>query len=300
MRYKHPLLLLIQISGGIAIALPEIATAHYGSSVHSGRDLLGMLAGTAGSGTDSPATSDTFHLSSPSSPIHPALKDLGGLFTDPVLPTASSLGKVDLVTPTSLGVTSSAGSLNPSPEQITSTSTTRPASYPNPSSAAMSENASADNKTWKIIGIVFIAILIIAIAITSSMFFDRWWKIAQEILCCKGRRDSGIEQFVPDWEKQTWEVNLGSEDRDYRQRASFMSFRSDTGPHHVKERDIHTMRNSADHTIPTLPVAVPPPLLRVVSPSDTRELPWDAENLHKCALHRQLSARSGRHGLGDT
>lgn len=293
MRYQHALLLLIKISGAIAIALPEISTADYGLSVHSGRDLLGMLAGTAGSGTDSPATSDMFPLSSPSSPIHPGLKDLGGLFTDSVLPTASSVGKVDPATPTSLGVTSSAGSLKPSPEQITPTSTTRSASYPNASSAAMTEHASADNKTWKIIGIVFIAILIIAIAITSSMFFDRWWKVAQEILCCKGQRDSGIEEFVPDWEKQTWEVKLGPEERDYRQRVSFMSFRSDTGADHVKEGEIHTMRNSADHTIPTLPVALPP---RVISPSDTRELPWDAENLHKCALHRQLSARSGRHG----
>ncbi|KAG2350733.1 hypothetical protein BDR05DRAFT_954840 [Suillus weaverae] len=251
-----------------------------------------MLAGTAGSGTDSPATSDTFHLSSPSSPIYPGLKDLGGLFTDPVLPT---VGKVDPATPTSLGVTSSAGYLKPSPEQITPTSTTRSASYPNASSAAMTENASADNKTWKIIGIVFIAILIIAIAITSSMFFDRWWKVAQEILCCKGQRESGIEQFVPDWEKPTWEVKLGPEERDYRQRASFMSVRSDTGVNHVKEGEMYTMRNSADHTTPALPVTVPP-LLRVISPSDIRELPWDADNLHKCALHRQLSARSGRHG----
>ncbi|KAG2156571.1 uncharacterized protein EDB93DRAFT_1127353 [Suillus bovinus] len=294
MRYQHALLLLFQISGVIAIALP---TADNGLSVHSGRDLLGILPNTAGSDTDSPTTSDTFHLSSPSSPIHPALKDLGSLFTDPVLPTASSVGKVDTATPTSLGVTSPAGSLKPSPEQISSTSTTRLASDPNPSSAAMSENPSADNKTWKIIGIVFIAILIIAIAITSSMFFDRWCKIAQEILCCKGRRDSGIEQFVPDWEKQTWEVKLGSKERDYRQRASF---RSDTGAHHVKEREMHTMRNSADHTVTTLLVAVPPSLHRVASPSDTRELPWNAENLHKCTLHRQLSARSGRHGLGDT
>lgn len=119
-------------------------------------------------------------------------------------------------------------------------------------------------------------------------------------LVLQGSNGQWHRTIVPDWEKQTWEVKLVSEDRDYRQRASFMSFRSDTGPHHVKERDIHTMRNSADHTIPTLPVAVPPPLLRVVSPSDTRELPWDADNLHKCALHRQLSARSGRHGLGDT
>ncbi|KAG1765091.1 hypothetical protein EDD22DRAFT_416065 [Suillus occidentalis] len=293
MRYQHALLLLIQISGAIAIALPEISTADYGLGLHSGRDLLGMLAGTAGSGTDSPATSDMFPLSSPSSPIHPGLKDLGGLFTDSVLPTASSVGKVDPATPTSLGVTSSAGPLKPSPEQIIPTSTTRSASYPNASSAAVTEHASADNKTWKIIGIVFIAILIIAIAITFSMFFDRWWKVAQEILCCKGQRDSGIEEFVPDWEKQTWEVKLGPEERDYRQRVSFMSFRSDTGADHVKEGESHTMRNSADHTIPTLPIALPP---RVVSPSDTRELPWDAENLHKCALHRQLSARSGRHG----
>ncbi|KAG1813365.1 uncharacterized protein BJ212DRAFT_428830 [Suillus subaureus] len=292
MRYHHALLL----PGAIAIALPEIPTADYGLSVHFARDLLGMLAGTAGSGTDSPATSDTFPLSSPSSPIHPGLKDLGGLFTDPVLPTPSSVGKVDPATPTSLGVTSSTGSLKPSPEQITPTSTTKSASYPNTSSAAMTENASADKKTWKIIGIIFIAILIIAIAISSSMFFDRWWKVAREFLCCKGRRNSGIEQFVPDWEKQTWEVKLGPEERDYRQRTSFMSFPFDTGTDHVKEEDIHTMRNSADHTIPTLPVAVPPLLLRVVSPSDTRELPWDADNLHKCALHRQLSARSGRHG----
>ncbi|KAG2155512.1 hypothetical protein DEU56DRAFT_312111 [Suillus clintonianus] len=292
MRYQHALLLLIQISIAIAIALPEIPAADYGLSVHSGRDLLGMLAGTAG--TDSPATSDTFPLSSPSPPIHPGLKDLGGLLTDPVLPTASSVGKVDPATPTSLGVTSSAGSLKPSPEQIAPASATRSASYPAASSAAMTEDVSADNKTWKIIGIVFITILIIAIAITSSMFFDRWWKVAQEILCCKGRRDSGIEQFVPDWEKQTWEVKLGPEERDYRQRASFMSVRSDTRADHVREGEINAMRNSADHTIPTLP----PPLLRVISPgpSDTRELPWDADNLHKCALHRQLSARSGHHG----
>ncbi|KAG2368827.1 hypothetical protein BDR07DRAFT_1390223 [Suillus spraguei] len=287
MRYLHA---LIQISGAIAIVLPIV---DYGLSMHSARDLLGMLAGTAGSDTDSPATSDTLPLSSP---IHPGLKDLGNLFTDSVLPTAFSVGKIDPATPTSLGLTSSPGSLKPSPEQISPTSTTRSASYPNTSSAAMTENASADNKTWKIVGIVFIAILIIAIVITSSMFFDRWCKVALEIICCKGRRDSGIEQFVPDWEKQTWEVKLGSEKRDYRQRASFMSFPFDTGAEHVKEGGVHAMRNSADHTIPTLPVAVPPPLLRVVSPSDARELPWDADNLHKCTLHRQLSARSGHHG----
>ncbi|KAG0700664.1 hypothetical protein DFH29DRAFT_1000908 [Suillus ampliporus] len=245
-----------------------------------------MLAGTAG--TDSPATSDTFPLSSPTTPIHPGLKDLGGLLTDPVLPTASSVGKVDPATPTILGITSSANSLNPSPEKIAPTPTARSASYPTAPSSATTEDTSADNRTWKIIGIAFIAILIIAIAITSSMFFDRWWKIAQEILCCRSRID-GVEQFVPDWEKQTWEVKIGAEECDYKQRSSFVSVRSDTGADHVKEGE---MRKSADHAIPTLP----PPSLRVISPSDTRELPWDSDNLHQCALHRQLSARSGRHG----
>ncbi|KAG1754950.1 uncharacterized protein EDB91DRAFT_1096245 [Suillus paluster] len=288
MRYQHTLLLLIQISAAVAVALPEIPVADYALGVHSGRDLLSILAGTAG--TDSPpVTSDMFPLSSPSSPIHPGLKDLGGLLTDPVLPTASSVGKVDTITPTSLGVTSSASSPKPSPEQIAPTSTTRLAGYPTAPSSAMTEDTSADNKTWKIIGIAFIAILIIAIAITSSMFFDRWWKIAQEILCCKGRRN-GVEQFVPDWEKQTWEVNPGPEECGYKQRASFVSVRSDTGTDHIKEGE---MRNSADHAIPTLP---PQSLIKDISPSDARELPWDSDNLHQCALHRQLSARSGRHG----
>ncbi|OAX40080.1 hypothetical protein K503DRAFT_864929 [Rhizopogon vinicolor AM-OR11-026] len=294
MRCQHAFLLLIQISATVAIALPGIPALEYAVGVHYRKDLLGMLASNVG--TDSRATSATSPSSSTPSTMYPGLGDLNRLLTDSVISVTSSLQEANQVTPTNLGITSFPSSPKSSTEHLVPTFTiTRSTNYSTTQSApsaSTTEDPDTENKTWKIIGIAFIAILIIAIAVTSNMFFDRWRKVAQQIFCCKGRPDDK-EQLIPDWEKQTWEVKLGPEECDYNQRA-IMSVRSDTGGH-TQKGDIHTMRNSADHVITTLPL----PALRVIGPSHPRELPWDSDDLHQCILHRQLSTRSGRHRHGD-
>ncbi|OJA19134.1 hypothetical protein AZE42_02140 [Rhizopogon vesiculosus] len=294
MRCQHALLLLIQISATVAIALPGIPALEYAVGGHYRKDIPGMLVGTVG--TDSRPTSAISPSSSTLSTVYPRLVDLGSkLLMDSVISVTSSVGEANQVTPTKLGTTSFASSSKSSTEHLVPTSTTRSMSYSTTQSApsaSTTEDPDTENKTRKIIGIAFIAILIIAIAVTSNMFFDCWWKVAQQIFCCKGR-PGDKEHFITDWEKQTWEVKLGPEECDYNQRA-VMSVRSDTGGH-TKKGDIHTMRNSADHVITTLPL----PALRVIALSHPRELPWDSDDLHQCVLHRQLFTRSGRHRHAD-
>lgn len=242
MRYQHALLLLIQISATVVIALQGNPALEYDLGVHYRKDLLGMLTDTAG--TDQRAASAMSHSSSTSSTIYPGLKALGGLLTDSVFSVTSSSSvreAADPVTPMSLGslgITSFASSPKPSTEQIVPTSTTtRSTSYPTIQTAlpaSTTEDPDAENKTWQIIGISFIAILLIAIAVTSSMFFDRWWKVAQQILCCKGRPD-GVEQLVPDWEKQTWEGQNRAELEEYHYNQRAPPVRSDAESRHTKK-----------------------------------------------------------------
>ncbi|EPQ60447.1 hypothetical protein GLOTRDRAFT_124201 [Gloeophyllum trabeum ATCC 11539] len=67
---------------------------------------------------------------------------------------------------------------------------------------------------WKVMGIAVIAISGLAVMIITVVFYDQWSRFALDLLCCGKRRkdDGGFEEFVPDWEKRSWEVQLKQED----------------------------------------------------------------------------------------
>ncbi|KZT30785.1 hypothetical protein NEOLEDRAFT_1237980 [Neolentinus lepideus HHB14362 ss-1] len=67
---------------------------------------------------------------------------------------------------------------------------------------------------WKVMGIAVIAISGLAVMVITVVFYDQWSKFLLDIFCCgkRKKKDEGFEEFVPDWEKGSWEVQLKQED----------------------------------------------------------------------------------------
>ncbi|KIK07256.1 hypothetical protein K443DRAFT_673520 [Laccaria amethystina LaAM-08-1] len=64
---------------------------------------------------------------------------------------------------------------------------------------------------WKVIGISIIAVTFVATVILAIAFFDSWWGFLRDVVC--GKRNSvGEENLIPDWEKNSWDYKLASED----------------------------------------------------------------------------------------
>jgi len=71
-----------------------------------------------------------------------------------------------------------------------------------------------DSKTWKVIGVSFISVIAVVVVIVSIIFWDRGTRFVKGVLC-GGKRSDGIEDFVPDWEKRSWEVKLAEDNHRY-------------------------------------------------------------------------------------
>jgi hypothetical protein len=62
--------------------------------------------------------------------------------------------------------------------------------------------------------VAVISIIAIAVVITCAIFWDRGTRFVQKVLFGK-KKSEGVEDFVPDWEKRSWEVKLAEDDRRY-------------------------------------------------------------------------------------
>lgn len=131
---------------------------------------------------------------------------LGGASTS-VKPT-SSHSIAATTTPISTATASISAS---NPTVSTSVTATNPA-LPGTTSAAPNDLAgnssdSGDSKTWKVVGVAVICVVAVAIILVGVIFWDRGTRFLGEILCGRSRSD-GVENWVPDWEKRSWEVKL--------------------------------------------------------------------------------------------
>jgi len=59
---------------------------------------------------------------------------------------------------------------------------------------------------WKLVGILAIVVTSLTAMILSIVFFDQWTGFLKDMISAwKTKEDSGSEDFLPDWEKRSWE-----------------------------------------------------------------------------------------------
>lgn len=95
----------------------------------------------------------------------------------------------------------------------------------------------ADLSQWKVIGVAVICIFVVAIVILVIFFYDRWTTFLRDTFCGGKRRASGVEAFVPDWEKRSWEVRLGSDNSRYPTAAIAIASSDSLGKPDVLETE---------------------------------------------------------------
>ena len=71
----------------------------------------------------------------------------------------------------------------------------------------------------QIIGVAVIAFSAVAAVLLLSVFFDQWWGFLRDLVWKKKRKDV-FEEFVPDWEKASWELRA---DRDGNRYPAMLS-----------------------------------------------------------------------------
>ncbi|KAH7930922.1 hypothetical protein BV22DRAFT_1190699 [Leucogyrophana mollusca] len=285
MKPRHLICFLVLTS--VALATPLLKTripnqtTLQGAGAHN-RDLIGLLGGSRASGPPGTGYASGAN-SSPLTTDFPGIKGLGGLSTSSVGGASTSTNKgteSSLLSAANPSIATSVAFPKPTPTASLTSIDTSFAVVPTSGSLFYREN-----KTWKIVGVAIIATMVVAVVVSSVMFFDRLWRFAQEAFCCKGRPD-GVEDFVQDWEKGIWEIPPSLDNN--ANKTSPILLPSETLAGFVKEKEVGTVR----YSIVARPKSLPP--AGCLLSSDPRELPWDVDSLRKCTLHRQLSQRSTR------
>ena len=65
-----------------------------------------------------------------------------------------------------------------------------------------------------------IAFTTVAAILLLSVFFDQWWGFIRDLLWRKKRKEN-FEEFVPDWEKADWEINVNASNAGHNRYPSF-------------------------------------------------------------------------------
>ena len=132
--------------------------------------------------------------------------------------------------------TSTSRSLTPGPEgsethtSVTATNDSRntanPTWYPSPLPSVNSDSGIAQGHAidWRVIGIAVIAVSAVGAMILIVVFFDQWWGFLCDV--CGRRRKwhgGGKEEFVPDWQRASWEFKVEVEDGPFPAYPSFVS-----------------------------------------------------------------------------
>ena len=104
---------------------------------------------------------------------------------------------------------------------------TRTTATSSPSSAPSTPKQSTASREWKIIGVAVIAFSTVVAILLLTVFFDSWTRFMKDMIL-KRKRNEGSEELVPDWEKASWDVRLGSDRHRY---PSFASLPSETLMH---------------------------------------------------------------------
>ncbi|KAK7053248.1 Proteasome subunit alpha type-3 [Paramarasmius palmivorus] len=140
--------------------------------------------------------------------------------------------------------------------------------------------APGDSKQWKIVGIAVISVASVIAVILLAMFFDSWWAFVRDVVFKSRKRKREFnEDLVPDWDRQSWQVKVASEDG-HRYPVSTQCGLSKTEVYAGALRDED---GSDGHGIvPSLP-----PRLEIASPEVHGPTPYCPQ-----PLYRQPSTRS--------
>ncbi|KZP25272.1 hypothetical protein FIBSPDRAFT_855815 [Athelia psychrophila] len=200
------------------------------------RDVLptdgGLLGGLVPTDGESPAqtshSTTSTPKSTPTSQIQTAtsldagILGLGGLLTGATKPTGtanitSSTAKstsshsgnaITSGTPTPSTTGSPSAPDSPSTELGGITATTAPSPATTTSSVlAGTTSGSSNSKTWQIVGVAFVCVFAVVLILVGVIFWDRIARFLGGILCGR-RRSDGTEDFMPDWEKRSWEIQV--------------------------------------------------------------------------------------------
>jgi len=146
--------------------------------------------------------------------------------------------------------TTSASDVQPTSSANISTST------PSATSTARTTQAdsnSDDSKTWKVVGVAVISMIAVALVIICVVFWERGTRFIRAVFIGK-KRSKGVEDFVPDWEKRSWEVKLAEDNHQFPAipSDSFNSFeRAPSAQFHGNDED------DKRHPFPMRPDPVP-------------------------------------------
>ncbi|KAF7965919.1 hypothetical protein HWV62_40942 [Athelia sp. TMB] len=117
---------------------------------------------------------------------------------------SGSAGNSSISSPT--GSTSSPLSPSTASTIVTATAASSASSAATtPNGLAGNSTGASQSKTWQIVGVAFVCVFAVALILVGVIFWDRITRFLGEALCGRSRSD-GMEDFMPDWEKRSWEV----------------------------------------------------------------------------------------------
>ncbi|TFK56625.1 hypothetical protein OE88DRAFT_40362 [Heliocybe sulcata] len=131
----------------------------------------------------------------------------------------TSTTSAEISSPTSYlitGTTTNGPTTAPATDIFARPLATSTAAAPIPSTSSSLPGLSGVSTEWKVLGIAVIAISGLAVMVITVVFYDAWSGFLLDILCCGQRKKGadGAEEFVPDWEKRSWEVQLKAQGED--------------------------------------------------------------------------------------
>lgn len=101
--------------------------------------------------------------------------------------------------------TPTSANLSPASSVVASLSPTKPSG---------GQSISRGTQEWKIIGVAVIAFSAVTAILLLAVFFDQWWGFLRDLVWKKKRKDA-FEEFIPDWEKASWEVRMDADRHRY-------------------------------------------------------------------------------------
>ncbi|GBE77224.1 hypothetical protein BKA93DRAFT_314250 [Sparassis latifolia] len=209
--------------------------------------------------------------------------------------TDTSTTRKDAASTTSITSSSKSSSTTTPPP-----STTAQATYSTPTPTATNapstpSSSSSTSTTWKVIGVAVIAVGAVAAILLVTMSFDHWWGFVRDVVCRRRPRE-GAEEFVPDWEKASWDVRFPADRQRYPSFASL--------PDALAQRRVMSGAGPAEDSAGIVPEVyahgASSPLEKMVSPGPFRRVrpdpsPTATSNPFSPHLRSTSCNRSSRH-----
>lgn len=164
---------------------------------------------------------ETEHTTHPAPPT--SVVSVVGLLEPSSKPKDSSTGSHSQTTLAPLSTASSTISTSTLVSAPTAHTSATPAPATAPSAAVPTHTQTPSGgqsinrgpEEWKVIGVAVISFSAVAAILLLAVFFDQWWGFIRDLVWRKKRKDDGVEELIPDWEKADWEVRMARDNDRY-------------------------------------------------------------------------------------